>query len=274
MKQVSLALVALLTAVVAAVLSATAFLGQSEPLATPQVVGPESAVDTTRLERRISELDAKVAALTDEFELLRIDRESAGSPREAVSDEVDLAAVAARVAALERDLAADPGNSDAGDSDEMEWKSPDGDYQGALTESERANLQRMIDDWTSLARDPLASEAERLDALSGLRGNHQADGTDARLAVLPEMILLAQTTQDAATRADVWRQLSHVTDRSLLAPLLDSLQNDASDEVREEAAETLADFLPDPAAKSALEYAAQYDPDEGVRRQAADSLGG
>ncbi len=268
MKQISLALVAFLTAVVAAILSATVFLGHGEPLAAPPVAGPEPTFDATRLERRISELDARVSALTDEVELLRSDREAAGSPREAVSDGEDLAAVAARVAALERDLAAGPGDFDD------ESKSLDRDDWDDGSEEKLAELRVMIDDWTSVARDALASEAERLDALRGLRGNHHADGTDARLAVLPEMIHLAETTQEAATRADVWRQLSHVTDRSLLAPLVYSLQNDASDEVREEAAETLADFLPDPVAKSALEYAAQHDPDDGVRRQAADSLGG
>jgi HEAT repeat protein len=72
----------------------------------------------------------------------------------------------------------------------------------------------------------------------------------------------------------VWRQLSGVTDRRLLQPLLDALAFDTSVNAREEAAETLSDFLPDPAAESALRHAADNDPDEGVREDAREYLDG
>lgn len=122
------------------------------------------------------------------------------------------------------------------------------------------------------ARDASRSEAERLQALRALRGQREPNGVDARLAVLDDMIRLAQASTDAATRADVWRQLSNVTDARLKQPLLDALAFDGNTKVREEAAETLADFLPDGQVASALHNAAENDSDPGVRRQAASSL--
>jgi hypothetical protein len=72
----------------------------------------------------------------------------------------------------------------------------------------------------------------------------------------------------------VWRQLSHLTDPRLRQPLLDTLAYDEHAEAREEAAETLEDFLPDLGIEGALRLAAENDPDAGVRRQAASSLAG
>lgn len=123
-------------------------------------------------------------------------------------------------------------------------------------------------------RDATRTEEERMRALGDLRGQREADGSDARLAVLDEMILLAQTSTNAKTRADVWRQMSHVTDPRLKRPLLDALSFDTSAKSREEAAETLADFLPDAQVDAALRAAAQNDTDQGVRRQAGASLAG
>ncbi len=85
---------------------------------------------------------------------------------------------------------------------------------------------------------------------------------------------LARTLSKGETRADVWRQLSHVTDRRLRQPLLDALAYDEHAKAREEAAETLADFLPDRAVEGALRAAMENDVDAGVRRQAAESLAG
>lgn len=124
------------------------------------------------------------------------------------------------------------------------------------------------------ARDATRTEEERLRALGDLRGLRDADGSDARLAVLDDMLLLAQTSTNEKTRADVWRQLSHVTDARLKRPLLDALAFDTSAKAREEAAETLADFLPDAHVDAALRAASQNDADQAVRRQAGASLAG
>jgi len=60
----------------------------------------------------------------------------------------------------------------------------------------------------------------------------------------------------------------------MLGPLLDALAHDTSTKAREEAAETLADFLPDARVEAALRDAMDSDPDRSVRRQAARSLTG
>lgn len=125
------------------------------------------------------------------------------------------------------------------------------------------------------ATDPLASEEEKLQALRQLRHLRDPEGREGRSpAVVDAMVELVRTSESPEVRADVWRQLSHVTEPAMRGPLLDSLAGDPDPEVREEAAETLADFLPDSGVRSALEYAAEYDEDEDVRDQARDSLRG
>lgn len=57
-------------------------------------------------------------------------------------------------------------------------------------------------------------------------------------------------------------------------PLLDALANDPWAKAREEASETLADFLCDATVEAALRRAMEEDEDAGVCRQAAESLYG
>jgi hypothetical protein len=152
---------------------------------------------------------------------------------------------------------------------------PDEAERAARFELERLMGNRMtVDEAAARARDLAATEEQRLQGLRALRGQRLADGTDARLLALDDMLELARTSQDGGVRADVWRNLSGVTDRRLLQPLLDALAHDTNVNAREEAAETLADFLPDRAAESALRHAAESDPDRGVREQARESLDG
>ena len=126
----------------------------------------------------------------------------------------------------------------------------------------------------AVAKNYAATEEQRLEALASLRGMRNPDGSDARLDVLDEMIVLAETSTKGAVRADVWRQMSHVTDPRLRDPLLRALAGDAHAKAREEAAETLADFLPDAWVEQALRQAAEGDADAGVRRQSQASLNG
>ena len=56
------------------------------------------------------------------------------------------------------------------------------------------------------------------------------------------MMMLATQRTDADARADIFRQLSGVTDPGLEQPLLHALANDATITARDEAAETLAGF--------------------------------
>ena len=141
-------------------------------------------------------------------------------------------------------------------------------------ESSNREVARSLDEWMRTAMDPSSTTDQKLQALRRLRGRTSPDGADARLPVLPAMIELVQTSDDPDARADVWRQLSHCTDVSLLVPLLDSLTSDPSARVREEAAETLADFLPNPGVEAALRFAAENDASDRVRQQSLASLDG
>ena len=136
----------------------------------------------------------------------------------------------------------------------------------------RAEQPMGLDDWVDQARNPNSTPQEQLAAFKQLRGKRLPDGSDARLGALAEMLLLAQISEDAGTRADVWRQMNGLTDPALLAPLQDALANDSSARVREEAVNSLAFFLPDPGAEDALRFAQENDADPAVQKQAAAAL--
>ena len=127
-------------------------------------------------------------------------------------------------------------------------------------------------DLQSQATNALASEDEKLKALRALRGNQDEFGDARNRDVVLSMIDLVETSDDPEVRADVYRQLSGVTEPDLKRPLLNSLANDPNAEVREEAAETLEDFLPDPEVLAALSYAAENDASKDVREQARESM--
>lgn len=114
-----------------------------------------------------------------------------------------------------------------------------------------------------------ANDAEKLAAWRELR--HQADSYDD--AVVATMVQVGLSSQDAAVRADVWRQADGRSKHPSLPPaLLQALQSDGEARVREEAAETLAGYLESPGVRAALTAAMSADADEKVRRQASRSL--
>jgi HEAT repeat protein len=115
--------------------------------------------------------------------------------------------------------------------------------------------------------NPEAAVAERLAALRALRA---ANGRTND--IVQAMLKLQATSADANVRADVFRQLSGVTDPVMKPHLINGMLKDNDAKVREEAAETLAPFWSDPYVQSALRSAAENDPDEKVRKQALESL--
>jgi len=146
---------------------------------------------------------------------------------------------------------------------------------------ERIGKQRRADDeeaqmtlqsWEDQAKDPTSTPEQMLRALSRLRGQRLADGSDARIPVLPELLHLAQTSDVGNVRADVWRQMDGVTEPDLLTALLYAIQNDTHAKSREEAAETLGPYLPNAEVEAVLRFAKENDEDDGVREQAGESL--
>ena len=151
-------------------------------------------------------------------------------------------------------------------------RGPSPEFPTRLSNKDPEEFEDDTAGWTRVALDPMSTPEQSLAALRRLRFQRLEDGSDARIPVLSTMIELAQTSPEGEVRADVWRQLSGVTDLSLLQPLLHALANDSHAKAREEAAETLADFLPDPVVEAALIQARDLDSDRGVREQAVRSL--
>lgn len=115
--------------------------------------------------------------------------------------------------------------------------------------------------------DPATGVEEKLIALRTLRA------ADARTDdVVKQMIQAYYSTENAAFRADIFRQLDGVKTPELRAPLLEAVSKAADAGVREEAAETLFHYLPDADVKAWLEHLAANDPNQRVREQAAQSL--
>ena len=114
-----------------------------------------------------------------------------------------------------------------------------------------------------------ANEADQLAAWRQLRNLDNAYD-DATVAV---MVQVGLASKNPETRADVWRQADGRSKHPALAPaLMQSLQSDGEARVRDEAAETLENYLDVPGVREALAAAMESDADESVRRQARHSL--
>jgi RNA polymerase sigma factor (sigma-70 family) len=116
--------------------------------------------------------------------------------------------------------------------------------------------------------DPAAGVEEKLAALRILRSaNARSDD------VVMQMVRVYYSTENPDWRADIFRQLGGVKTPELKRPLLEAVSDATRDpKVREEAAETLAEYLPDPDVKAWLDHLAAHDTDEEVRAQAKRSL--
>ena len=94
-------------------------------------------------------------------------------------------------------------------------------------------------------------------------------------AMVQELLHLAMTHPDGQLRAAIWRNFDGATVVEGITPaLLDAVARDAEPSAREEAAETLGNYLADPAVKAALQVAADHDAEEKVRNKAKRTLEG
>jgi len=117
--------------------------------------------------------------------------------------------------------------------------------------------------------DTRLSPKERLEALSKLDRRGTLDDDTLRI-----VLELLRTLPEARDRATILRELHGKKSALLVEPLLSYLRDDPDENVREEAAETLDDFLAEPRVLEALTLAKDSDPSAKVRRQAAESLEG
>ncbi len=135
-----------------------------------------------------------------------------------------------------------------------------------------ATPQSSVEQRIAVLQDPYQAFDAKVSALRELQRRQFPDGVDARLAALDGAIAIGRSSLDEAQRAEVWQLLSHVTDPRLRQPLLNALAHDPAARARQEAALSLADFLPDPTVEATLRRAAVYDEDADVRWRAQWSL--
>ena len=237
-----------------------------------ETLQPDSDAHRPGLSHRLQQLELQV----EELQLRRVNtQEDSRMPVTPVAEQepdsrAQILALEQRLLKMENALEASRGDFEA---ENQLASAMSREYVAEQRLKEKQELRQLVVQWTEQALDPTLEEGLRLRGLRGLRGNHLADGTNARVPVLPEMIHLARTSENGASRADVWRQMHGVKEPALMEALLDALAHDSFGGAREEAAESLDSFLPDPRVEAALRYAMDHDASAGVRSQAARSLG-
>ena len=252
---------ALWLATLATALAIVALVRQPRPAPTEWGTGkaePSLAIDPALL-ARVSRLEEQVGHRAAETPL----RETA-DPAALAIDRQALAALAARLDSVEQRLAA-PGVQ----LEQSTIPEPIAAPPPSPEEWERQRLAK-ISSASDAILAPLATPQSKLEAWARLR----RAGPDAwNDAVVLEMARLGINSPDAAVRADVWRQADGNSKSDLIVPsLLQALATDTAANVREEAAETLENYLDQPRVRVALEQAAAHDTDNGVRNQALQSL--
>jgi HEAT repeat protein len=130
---------------------------------------------------------------------------------------------------------------------------------GPITPGRIANAQRQI-------LDPNISVDQKLTALDIL----EKGGGDVSSSVAA-MLQLAQTTQDPATRAKIFRAQDDFNDPQLVQPFVTALQ-DPDPTVRRRALSGLRRFKGDPNVRKWLEFVAASDADPRVQREAQRAL--
>ncbi|MGV3754269.1 MAG: HEAT repeat domain-containing protein [Verrucomicrobiota bacterium] len=131
--------------------------------------------------------------------------------------------------------------------------------RGGATPERIASLQMR-------AQNPSASLDERLLALQALRRSQ----TDVQ-QIVASFAATAQTTQDAAVKAQIFNAFDGMSDPALKVPLVYGLQ-DADARVRARAADALSGYAADSSVRDWLRYVADNDPDSQVRREAQQAL--
>lgn len=139
-----------------------------------------------------------------------------------------------------------------------------------VKEPDPAERARRVQDNQQQILDPRSDDKAKLRAWGQLRGL----GDSWNDAVVATMTHLGLTSTEAKVRADVWRQADGGSrvHPVMCNALLQALAADSDADVRDEAAETLENYLGQPGVREALERASRSDADEKVRRRAVETL--
>ncbi len=218
--------------------------------AKPGTAGDSAAVES--LQARVAQLEADLARSRAQIAQLEGNRPSGDSSDHAhpasgpPSNELEM--LRKRIESLERQMAGGrPGQVD------MRNARPN----PQLVEAQKKRLT-----------DASLPEKARATSLMQLRmqGAHKTDDiVDAALALLGQAV-------EPNTRALIVRNLQGANNPRMVPALLGVLKADADEDVRDETAKTLGDYLDKPEVKTALEAAATGDASEKVRRRAQATL--
>ena len=139
-----------------------------------------------------------------------------------------------------------------------------------VKEPDPVERARRVQDNQQQILDPRSDDKAKLRAWGQLRGL----GDSWNDAVVATMTHLGLTSTEANVRADVWRQADGGSrvHPVMCNALLQALAADGDAEVRDEAAETLENYLGQPGVREALERASRSDANEKVRRRAVETL--
>jgi hypothetical protein len=131
-------------------------------------------------------------------------------------------------------------------------------------------LPGTADDWHRLVIDRAADPRTRVHALHALRINEPGRRTED---VVVAMLDLLGRTDDLALRIGICRNLKGVESAAMRDEMIARLQSDPNEFVRRQAANTLGPLADHAAVRAALEHAKANDESRHVRNQASASLG-
>lgn len=233
-----------------------AMTGAGQPVTVPQQPDP----GTGELHARLEQLEAewrKPAPVTSAVPVERAET-AERQPALLASDPE----VARRLADLEQAFAALQQRAAQGDA--VPAPAP---VAKVVDPVERA---RRVQENQQLILDPRSDDKAKLRAWGKLR-DFDNSWNDA---VVATMTHLGLTSADAKVRADVWRQADGGSrvHPVMCNALLQALASDGDAKVRDEAAETLENYLGQPGVRTSLEQASRHDADEKVRRRAVETL--
>ncbi len=232
-----------------------------------QSVSPivESSPDLDGLLARIARIEQRLDALENPtFRPLRTRADSPGTEQELIEGdfaEPGPAELLERVARLEEI-----------EVRRQEAQRQRAEQRRAIEEARRVERAQVAAAAVTLMIDPTVDDMAKMQAWGNMRMNARETWTDE---IVTEAVRIGTTAEDGQVRADIWRQAhANHTHPMLLQPLLQAVASDPHPSAREEAAETLDLYLDQPGVREALQFAADYDENPGVRRQATVSLAG
>lgn len=265
--------VLLLAAVVALAVSAAWHLLSSRGHAPGVATGPAASASRSE-EQRFTDFEQRLHELEQRALEARQSAESVGSgpARHPVTGDDEDPAVPASTTpgsdalAVLRDLDARLSRLEA-----LQQSVEDEEARREEEHARRLAEQRQrIVDAPRVILDPTQTALAKSEAWEALRRADASTWTDA---VVAEIVRVAQTSDDPEVRANIWRCAdADRAHRLLRQPLLDAVLRDADERVREEAAETLENYVDDPAVVTVLERIVQSDASPAVRDEARRAL--